>query len=278
MSEHLYLTEKEYFQFRTSKKDLPASSILLLAHELGLDPENLSYGRLDYQAFQKHYSGEYAYLPERYSRAAFSKRLTSFPILEFSDLHFGQNFTDLLLKKLQVNRIIFRDPNESINILFLTDACEFFVKMGHPQSILFQMGAQFSTTHQNTEVGKRLKQCKTIKEAYETYIHPLTELLERNWSYKLLTLNNTSCLLEAEENDEVLQALHLNHLGSQYTCAVKTGITSTIPAFLNLPLGSSLETHCVHRGDSSCRYEVNFEYAYAMQKKKQKFINPPLQP
>ena len=101
MSDHLYLSRKEYLQLRTSRKDVPAHSILLLAHELELDPENLSFGRLDYKAFQKHQTGNHHYLPERYFRGAFSRRKTSLPILNFSDLNFGPSFTDLLFKKLQ---------------------------------------------------------------------------------------------------------------------------------------------------------------------------------
>jgi hypothetical protein len=274
MSDHLYLTQKEYENLRMARKDVPAHSILLLSQELEIDPENLSYGRLDYKAFELHQGGKALYIPERYSIGAFSTRATSLPILEYSDLHLGEGFTDSLLRKLQIRRTAFEFPNEKINILFPTDAFDFFMKLGQPKNVLFQMGNYFTSVHHKTEIGQRLRQCDTVEKIYEVHFSELAPTLERNCAYSLSKSSSSTCVVEAKEKEEVLSALQLKHLGSTHTCIFKSGVLAGLPSFLDLPLASTLHTHCVHQGDSHCRYEVNFEYALAVHKKRLKAPNP----
>jgi hypothetical protein len=278
MADHLHLTQKDYFQLRTSRKDVPAHSILLLSEELQLDPETLSFGRLDYTALQIHQSGKPNYLRERYSEGAFCQRRICIPILDYSDLHISPSLTDLLLKKFQVRRSVFEQADETINLRFLMDAFDFYLQMRHPAKTCFQMGAHFSAVNQNTEIGKALHSLRTVHADYDYFITQLAESLDNNYSYRLLKLDHASGTLEIQPKEHAIQFFQSPLIGNQNICLMKAGLMSGIPVFLNLPFASTIETHCIHRDDPVCRFNVNFEYASAVHKKKSKSSDRSLNP
>ncbi len=267
MANALSLSPRAYHKNRTQGRALQASSTFQLASQLKLDPEALSLGEIDFTAFRKQYCGNHSFLPEKYSQGAFSRRRTSLPLLDFCDQEFGPALTRSLLRKVQVHRIVFDDPNAFINIRFLMDACAYLEQYGYHSDVYFRFGTHSAIINRESEIGRALASCESVKDAYDLQINHRMHLFEKNCDYHTHQLSKTHCIIESRERVEVLDSLRTKHIGSPLTCRVRTGVASAIATFLNVPMAQTVETHCVHHGDPYCRFHVNFEFAQFIHQK-----------
>jgi hypothetical protein len=268
--EQLCLNETQFQKAKNEMGTLPAHAYLILSDELGLNIEDLAAGKVDYNALSRHYSGDELYMPERYTQGAFSRRRTSLHLIDFSDSHFGYKTTDHLLRKLQVKRLIFENPDETINIRFLMDACEYFVKKTGSEDILYQIGARSSVVNRKGIIGQTLSKCASVKEAYDLQINQLMNLFDKNCDYHTPKLTEYSCIIESRERSETLDAMSASHAGSPLTCLTRVGVASAISTFVDVPRANVVETHCVHRGDPYCRFAVDYEHAAWVHRRRQK--------
>src|SRR6185437_10550549 len=162
---------------------------------------------------------------------------------------------------------VFANPDEYISIQFLTDLADHVVELGADTKMLFDMGAESVRVNRNVGFSKNLLDAMNIKEACAFQADYLMGYFDKNYLYRCGKLTDSVCTVEGRQNPDVLDALKVQHHGSQNVCAVKAGVAGSFPEFFALPTAAVRETKCIHRGDPLCVYEVDFSAAARVEKK-----------
>lgn len=257
----LRLTTKEYAKVLSGKKPLTVLSLFAISERFSLSIELMMQNRLDYAAVVEHQAGNLAYLPERYTVAAFSKRRTAVNFLGYIENTYGWRLRSEALRHFQMTEASFSDPDATINVQFLTDLMGFLRKRGLSDKDFFEIGAHSLVTNRKSLLGEALCKKKSPSQVYETMTVELISFFERNCSYRLARLTEDSCVLESHSNSDVASALRVKHLGSVDGCLQRAGILASAPGYIGLPRARVFELTCVHRGDSKCRFKVDFGQA-----------------
>lgn len=259
----LSVSERSYRRLLASNRAPGAAQVLQLTRELKLDPERLARGEVDMAALLTRHRGPANELPEVYSVAAYSKRRTSLHLLSYLERQLGPEAVDELLWRFDLDHRSFKDPDGVINLRFLTDLTGYLARKGATPDLLFDMGANAARVNRDSELGILLRSCESVPEAYDLQVNHLMGHYDRNFRYRLLSLTESHCVIECRERSDVTEALRVRHLGSSQVCEVKLGVSGAVTAYLGLPVSRAVETHCVHRGDATCRYLVDFAPAAA---------------
>jgi transcriptional regulator with XRE-family HTH domain len=259
----LGVRSSDYEEIRKGRQDVSLSALIELAKQLDLSLERLMDGGLDFQAITARHLGERAYIPEKYTIAALSRRWSSVNYLKYVEDFMGWRLRHEALSYLQVPETVFMDPDGLINVRFITDLFNYLNARGVNKNQFYTIGAYSVVTYQDAPVGKEVRKVRSILELYQKFLEELIPLhLEKNCKYRLLNLTSTSCLIEVIETPGLAEALGMRKLGSEYFCQAKVGLTASLPGYLGLPFAESREVSCAHLGDSACRFEVDFSRAH----------------
>ena len=236
-----------------------------LVEKIGLSLDRIATGEIDYKALSERMGGNALYLPERYSLAAFSKRRTSINLLKYLEDHFHWNMKRNILNHFQLSEAIFSDPDANINFLFPTDLCEYMVRSGYSETIFPQMGAYSIATNIGTEAGNLIAALKTPKLVYEGVMLGLAEnVFDRNCNYRILKLDDRECWIEANFTEELKDTLKLAVIGNKHVCSIRGGTFASLIGYLDLPFAKVTEVNCIHKGDHSCVYHVDYSEAQSL--------------
>lgn len=243
--------------------ELSETALLELSDFAELDPRAVLEGTVDFKALARHRAGDLGHIPEEFQAAARSRVRTSAHLLDFVEIGKGWRFRHKLLRRFQVTEAALSDPDRSISIRFLSRLCESLLSSGLTHEDLYQMGQYSVLTNSASEVGKKLKKLEGPKEVFEKVFTDLIgKYWDRNFDYRLLSLDSDQCVVEAAPSAEVADLLQQRLIGNSGTCASRGGTFSSLTGYLNLPLARVTETHCIHRGDPRCRYHIDFSATF----------------
>jgi predicted hydrocarbon binding protein/predicted transcriptional regulator len=254
----LGLSKPQYASSYLSQKSVHLNNIQNLEPVINASVETIVSGQIDWNAVEAHKSGNHSYLPERYMTAAFSRKRTAVTMLNFSDRILGPHFTATLLRNLQIHRSALANPDEFVNVQLGNDILTYIKSYNVGAGFIVGIGKNSTRTNRSSLLGKELSKEKSITRIYERMITELIHLYEKNCSYRLLSLDDNSCVIESKDNPDVAEALKVHHIGSAEICLYKQGILTAMPEYIECPSAVVQETHCVHHGDSSCRFAVDF--------------------
>lgn len=263
MADLLELTAADYARKHDSRSELSVRAAMRLSERLDLSFDGLVTGRIDFRALAKHFNEERAFLPERYGRAAFSRRRTSIYMLEFIESMYGWKERAHVLRRLQLNETIFSEPDEDINILFAEDVCEYISRYRGGRRDLFQMGLSSSRSVKGGKVLDLLGAASSIKGVYELICYVTERYFEENYCYQVTRAGPDGCEISGVPNPELLELLELDFAGGPAICEVRRGFTAAVPGYLGLPFASVRKTRCVHEGDPECLFQVDYSRARA---------------
>lgn len=240
-------------------------SITHFTESIGIDIDAIVTGKIDYRALAAHNSGNLKVLPERYSRAKFSKIRTSIHILDYVEKILGWNAKKTIYNHFQINESMFDNPESTVNFLMPSDICRFIgekFKASHLQ--LQRIGAHSSTVNQNSVVGQVAARFNNPKVLYENFFQVMVhQLYEKNQRYRILKLSDDYCIVETNFRSEVKELLKTHQLGNVFACASIAGSMASIPGYLNLAHSKVTKIDCVHHGGCNCKYFIDFSRAKA---------------
>ncbi len=261
VADMLLLTLKEYETLKQKKAALSAKSIMNFTLQLEIDPLKLIEGTIDIMALVQRRYSDRAYIPERYQVAAFSRRRTSIHILDYLNKRIGPKYVDSILWKFDLDRAAFTNPDLTINIRFLTDLCSHLHQHGASYDTFYQMGVNSTSVNKDSPFAILMRGSRSVLDAYDLQINHLSHFYDQNYNYRILFGDSTSVVIESTQRENVLNLLQTPSFGSTYVCTARSGVMAAMAGLMGLPVAHSQETHCIHRGDSACRYHVNFEEA-----------------
>ena len=258
-SELMGVSRKEYRLRRDVSDPITIDELITLSEFLNVSMEDLVRGNLDYAGLTAYHCGDFTYIPERYTEAAFSKKRTSINILSFLERNVGSDFKRSLLRSLRVHENVFRNPDEKINLRFLMDLTQELVKRHYEDEDFFQMGVYSSVVNRSSELGRLMAKQSDGKGVYSLAFDHLIHRYDENFDYQIISLSDTNVSIRSFPRTMVQDGLKLKRLGTRATCVARDGVAASFIRYIGLPTAKSTKSHCIHQGDSYCQF--NYEFA-----------------
>lgn len=261
----LDVSEDEYNRILQGRGKLSAHSALKLSARANVSFEKLLQGDIDLKVLTQIGQGNLQAMPDRYTKMAKSRKRTSINILEFLERFHGRAARDRVLRNFQVSEGVFESPDEWINVLFLSDMCEYLGRSGYSPEQLYCMGSYSVVTNFDSELGRQYRRlAANAQDVYRRFEEALIRFYDENFWYRLVKSTPHFCLIEAEPNSDVEDELKLRKIGNPAYCVTKAGAFASFTGYLGLPFAKVKEISCIHRGDRACRYLINYEHAAAV--------------
>jgi hypothetical protein len=233
-----------------------------LAEMIDLTPENIVSGNIDFKTVAKRHAGYSTYLPEKYSRFAYSKIRTSSYLLDYVEMVYGWKTRRSILRHFQLNESIFSDLDKQISVQFISDLCLHLTQKGLVLPEFYSIGKYSTISNRNSAVGSLFRELGRPRVAYEKcFTEFIGKYYDQNFVYTLMSLKGTTCVLEARPHQRVLDELHVSTIGNAATCASRGGTFASIMGYLGAADADVIESSCIHKGDAHCIYVIDFEKA-----------------
>lgn len=247
----------EYQEFKMGRASFELGVFERVAGRFGLRVDDLLTDRIDFQdlAMKVDASSE---LPEAYSRAAYGRRRTSITSIEFLEKHQGWRLRSDALRALKVPEGALQDPFAPISVRFLSDLCLYLARRQFRKEDFFRMGLYTFDGNKDSMLGRFFSQIGSLRELYSVFLVDMMKVFEQNCRYTIIRMDDDGLTVEAVTNPDVGAELSVRHIGNEALCSLKAGHLASMPLYLGLRRADVTETCCVHRGDSVCRFEVDF--------------------
>jgi hypothetical protein len=258
MADRLALTPKRYSMLYFNKIEPPICAVEAMLEEFDIDSDVFFFGELDYKTLEAHARGHYSRLPERYTVAAYSKKRTVIPLLSCLEAFQGKPSVERLLSRFQCRPEAFQDPNEPINIRFVSDLCDHLSKTGFEDRLLYQMAKTSSLLSRDAELRKRFADCRNPTEVFEKITTQLGHVFDTNHSYKIDKIIDGGIRLTSRFDKAVMEELKQSSLGNKPCCVLRAGTLSTIPTIIGNETARVKKAECSHDGSELCAYDITF--------------------
>lgn len=256
---HLRMSKRDYIRFRNTRTTPSITACADLLESLDLSLEFLYQGKIDFNALAARYAGAKSAIPSHYLVGANSRIRTLVVLVTYVEENYGWRAAASLLRKFQLNHSALANPDEKVNIRLMTDAMNRLSQQGMSAECLYDMGARSSGFSVHHSLAVKLADQKNPSQLYERIVSDFNSHFDNNCRYSLRHLSEDRCLIMAEQNEEVIEALRQPLLGSRNTCTYRGGVLASFPGFKGLPAAHAKELACVHRGDPACLYEIGFD-------------------
>lgn len=254
------ILDLQWKDYRLIKKGLaqpPLQALERVADHFGIPVRDIAAGQVDFRGLLLKL-GSKCGIPEKYGKAAYGRVRTSQTSLDFLDKRFGWRVRHDALMSLGVSESALENPFAPISMNFITDLSSYLRRRQFQSSDIFAMGSHTYAGNKDSIVGKLMSQLRSSGEVYEFFFSEAIKLFERNCIYTITRVTPGSAVIEVVTDPQVAAESGVRHLGSCDVCSLKAGMISHLTLYLGLPSSSIVESACVHKGDSVCRFEVDF--------------------
>ncbi len=248
----------QYHCIKAGIEPTPETVIERAAQYFNIKPEDITSGTLEFAEIAA-VSHRDTTIPDRYADAAFGRQRTTITSLEFLENYYGWRLKLDTLNAHHVTEADLRDPFSPISMNLISDICTYLHDHRHFRAEHFlAMGAYSYIANRHTLVGQLLSEQKNPVDLYDFFFHEALKLFEQNCNYTITKQCPNGITVEIVTNADVAAECGVRHLGNIHICHLKAGMLVTLTRYLDLPNAKVRKTACVHRGDSACRYEIEF--------------------
>jgi hypothetical protein len=261
IAEVLGMSEPTFHYNRSRKMFLNVSSVERFSGITHVTLEELFSEEIDLESVRDRFTRAQNTIPERYAKAAFSKRRTCINVLAYLEFRYGFKFKREILNKFQISESLFLNPDETINIRFLSDLCKELKRLGVDDQALFSMGTFSAVTNYHGPVGQVARSEKSTRDAYERIFTQYMHLFDRNSHYKLISLKDNVARVKVTFTEELKEGLRAKQLANSAFCMVRAGVGCSFPMYFGLPVARLTKDKCIHQGDEYCLHDFDFSEA-----------------
>jgi hypothetical protein len=248
----------EYQEFKLGRSFISEQHLDRIAQYFHVSVKELLQGKIDFKALRMSFVNKSQSLPEIYSKGAHGRSRTTINSFDFLEDKYNWRLRLDALQKFGVCESSLMDPFAPISMQLITDLCAYLCQRQFQNSDFKAMGAFGFEANQKTLIGKLLSETRSPQELYECFFQDLLQLFESNCSYKIVSMVGDFLAFEVLSDPHVATEFNVRHLGNSQVCELKGGMISSLTQHLDMPQATITETACVHRGDSVCRFEMNF--------------------
>lgn len=260
--EMLELTQKQFRRLRSLRLAPNLHSASAFTEKLDLNLEDFLAGSIHFPTLYQRHIKDSGFIDEKYQVAAFSKKRTILNLLDSVQMSHGWRLRLKVLRKFHMTEAAFQNPDAPVNIRLVSDFMEYLGNHFLSRQDFEKLGAHSVITNRGTSLHRELENLKFPALVYERMVVDLVGFYEKNCTYRLKSLGEGICVVESHPDESVASALNIKNLGNTAICAGRAGILSSTPGYIGLPSAQVIETHCIHRGDSACRFTVDFRQAH----------------
>ncbi|MBL7557520.1 MAG: hypothetical protein JNM24_16950 [Bdellovibrionaceae bacterium] len=113
------------------------------------------------------FSGD-SVMPEKYTQNQFSYLRSSAHIFKFLTLKYGQHFSDMIMRKLNISPLIYSDLNNRISLNYFMDLLDILLEHGFKQEDLDQLACvMFLSLDQTPQMRADFSKARNYYECYE---------------------------------------------------------------------------------------------------------------
>jgi hypothetical protein len=261
------LSPQQYCErYLGSNLTIEIDSLVPIVDRFNLSLDSIIEGRVDFAAVSQHCLGNDIYIPERYTVGAYSRRRTMRYLLEYVETHLGIDERSRIMRQLQVPERALDLLDEKININFAVDLMKELAQRGAPTDFFRGMGSYSIRKTKNLPFAAELAASRTVMELYENYVEDKVKWLEKNSVYKYIAIDGESFIIEARNNEEVIDSLKDKKYGSRQACEYKIGVMTHIAEYAGFPAVRAEKLQCIHQGDECCRWIARFDKRLAVRR------------
>ncbi len=254
-AEYLEMSESAWRSIIRSK-NLPLDVAATLSEKLTVDIFDLASKKLDMGAVFSCYH-KLGQLPEKYQAGAFSRARTLLHILDYIERKDGVLRKKIILRKFQIDSGFFCNPENLLNIHFITDLTNYLRTQGYTNNDFIMMGRHSSQMNTTGPVAKVLREAKSFKNGVEIFFEHVSPLFDRNYQYKVNRYDHEKIVVSVKAREEALDSLKSTKIGNQSLSVLKMGIFSALPCYLQMPGFLPVNcTHSMYEGHSADIYEI----------------------
>jgi len=259
--DYLQISEEEAQDLGKAVAHLSLFQLDHFCTQIGTSVDHLLSGKIDFSALKNHQKGPDYLMPERYANGdhQFSIARSISGVQVYLSSFYGSSYFNRLMNRLQLSEHLFSNPQEKISSLISTDLLRELEQDSFSEEQIFKMGLNTFITNRNTELGKIFGECSEPSTTYQKCAESLSAKFELLNHYRIISLSHFSCVIEASQSTEVLEAFKTRKFGIRYTCVFRQGVLASFPGFIGFPFGQIKERKCVFHGDASCIYEISWQ-------------------
>jgi hypothetical protein len=257
----LELTHSDWLKVLAGQKEIELTPLMRLTQKLNLSLEAFQLGDIDYLALSQtlaRRSHEYP-LPRKYTRHSTSRAHTALNILTSTQAIYGPMTGVRVLRRLQIDPSVFQKPENSVSPVLLCDILTELSRAGLDDRTLQNMGRNSYETNRRSRLGITFSRAKEIRALMESIIYDHIALFDENSTYQITHLSQNACTLVARLKPEAAVLRQANLHGARFSCQLRGGVIESFPKYVGQGFARAKHTRCVYRGDSECRYEIEFE-------------------
>lgn len=248
---------QDYQKLKFGEYQIDDKAIDGLASYFQIPASSIIEGQIDFSALALKRERPQDTLPEKYQKAAFSRRRSVVTSVDFLESRFGWRLRADALNKLELPESVVQNPYGAISVQCIVDLCTYLKRRGFTTNDFFAMGVYSYEACKDTLLGRVFSELRNPTEIYEVFITEAMKLFESNCRYTIHRLSPGYVFIEVTSDRDVAAKLKVRHIGSKELCEFKAGLAASIPLFHGLPAAKVREVKCVHRGDSTCLFEIS---------------------
>ncbi len=258
MSLYFEYSTNDFVKVMNSGKSFRLYNYQKFLDVMNVDLESVLNDTVDFKTilFQMH--KDMYYFPEIYTLSANGKKRTVINILDYIEKIMGATYKTLLLRKFQLRPYHLSNPDELINNNFIVDLLDVLKKNGFTEEQILKTGEESYYSNKNSDVGRIFAKYKTPSKLIPGIFEEHIDYYDRNFTYKIIKLNDNSCQLEVSQNNEVAESLGKTKIGSTLLSLYKAGVMTSFPKYIVLPNAEVKLVRCAHQNAPACRYEMKF--------------------
>jgi hypothetical protein len=255
----LGLGTTEYNNHRKSGKLLPLNCVFEFAEKMNFHFEDLLTENFKVQS-TKNVNGTFAGIPDRYAYATHSEIQPIRNIINYLEMVRGLRAKTNLIRKFQLTEDFFSNEQQKTNIFLISDIVQHLAKTYNFSTEEFiAMGHRTPFVSKSTFLHDKLSTPDTITDVVSIFFEECTHLFDKNYHYRISSMDNEQAIIEALPRKHVLKELMIKSLdfGNEKVCLTRMGVISSMSYYkygINAPISkiSSLQA-----GDKSNKYVLD---------------------
>lgn len=244
----------QYTKNKNSMSFLPLAAVYDLAEKLNFHFTDLmgpDFG-LNYSSFSEDKP-----MPERYTRAAYSKLTPTKNILNYLELTRGTRAKMNLIRKFQLSESYVQNENNRTNILLVSDIVKYLSSTyNFTEREFMAMGQRTPFTFTSSLLKDKLSDHKDIYGVLEAFFEECTQIFDVNCQYRISEIVNDFAIIEVLPKRSVIEELQVKQteFGNEQVCLTRMGCISSMTWFKYKRNARVEKISSVYEGDATNKY------------------------
>lgn len=258
LSELLEVTPDELRKFKTKQKEPPLANIFKFCQNLNIDFSSFMTGMFDFKTLNKHYSGDFQYIPEKYLESAQTKKRVIVNMLKHIEDNYGYDQKLMALRSLQIFEAGLENLDETVNLRLSVDLINWINYYIQAPNALHELGQELLFNRLNSHLILELKGTKNVRTLFEKVFDEFLEkYMEKNLKWTIHQMSNDELVVRGRVNQEVSNHLEKKYILSQTGMKVRLGLLSSFPMVFGLAAPSGRITKPLEHEADYCELKLD---------------------